>query len=204
LQIEEHGVARLRWRRRARASCHRGPQGGPSELPRIAIVGPPNVGKSLLFNRLTGAYATVSNYPGTTVEVARGRTHLQGCASEVEVIDTPGMYDLSPITEEERVARRILLEERPVLVVHVTDAKNLPRMLPMTLELLEAGLPVALDVNLMDEAEERGISLDLDALEGRLGIPVVGTVCTSGLGLQRLREIVATYVEPGACVRRCH
>ncbi len=167
-------------------------------------MGPPNVGKSLLFNRLTGAYATVSNYPGTTVEVARGRATLAGCGGEIEVVDTPGMYDLAPISEEERVARRILLRERPALVVHVTDAKNMPRMLPMTLELIEAGLPVALAVNLMDEAEDRGVSLDLDVLERRLGIPVVGTVCTTGLGLERLREVLARYVYPDSAVRRCH
>jgi ferrous iron transport protein B len=171
----------------------------------IAIVGAPNVGKSLLFNRLTGAYVTVSNYPGTTVEVARGRARLGVGGVEVEVVDTPGMYDLFPLTEEERVARRILLEERPTLVLHVTDAKNLARMLPMTLELMEAGLPIALAVNLMDEAEERGVSLDLEALERRLGVPVVGTVCTSGLGLERLREILTACVDPdAAAIRRCH
>jgi ferrous iron transport protein B len=114
------------------------------------------------------------------------------------------MYDLLPLTEEERVARRILLEERPTLVLHVTDAKNLERMLPMTLELIEAGLPVALAVNLMDEAEGQGMSLDLEALEGRLGIPVVGTVSTSGRGLGRLREILAAYVQPDAQLRCCH
>jgi ferrous iron transport protein B len=162
------------------------------------------VGKSLLFSRLTGVYVTVSNYPGTTVEVARGRARLGAQGGEVEVVDTPGMYDLLPLTEEERVARRILLEEEPTLVLHVTDAKNLERMLPMTLELIEAGLPVALAVNLMDEAEGQGMSLDLEALEGRLGIPVVGTVSTSGRGLERLREILAAYAQPDAQLRCCH
>jgi ferrous iron transport protein B len=170
----------------------------------VAIVGSPNVGKSLLFNRLTGAYATVSNYPGTTVEVSRGRARLPGCAGEIEVVDTPGMYDLTPLSEEERVARRVLLQERPSLVVHVADAKNMPRMLPLTLELIEAGLPVALAVNLMDEAVDRGVSLDLPALERRLGIPVVGTICTSGAGLERLREVLAQHASPAPAVRRCH
>jgi len=100
----------------------------------------------VLFNALTGAYVTVSNYPGTTVEVARGKSRFGG--TEVGVLDTPGMYGLSPITEEERVARRILLGEQPAVVVHVVDAKNLERMLPMTLQLIEAGLPVVLDLNL--------------------------------------------------------
>src|SRR3989338_3827795 len=89
-------------------------------LRRIAIVGSPNVGKSVLFNRLTGSYVTVSNYPGTTVEVSRGRAKIG--EEEFEVIDTPGMYSLLPITEEERVARDILLNEKPDIVVHIVDA----------------------------------------------------------------------------------
>jgi ferrous iron transport protein B len=194
----------LRRRESPRPVCHSGVQPPAEGLPRIAIVGAPNVGKSLLFSRLTGVYVTVSNYPGTTVEVARGRARLGPQGGEVEVVDTPGMYDLLPLTEEERVARRILLEERPTLVLHVADAKNLERMLPMTLELIEAGLPVALAVNLMDEAEGQGMSLDLEALERRLGIPVVGTVSTSGRGLGRLREILAAYAQPDAQLRCCH
>ena len=117
----------------------------------LAIVGCPNVGKSVLFNRLTGAYVTVSNYPGTTVEVSRGKMRLAG--AEIEVVDTPGMYSLLPISEEEAVARRLLLDETPRQVLHVVDAKNLQRMLPMTLQLLEAGLPVVLALNMMDESE---------------------------------------------------
>src|SRR3989337_366760 len=152
--------SRFRRRSRAHGSCHGGPQDGRDGLPRVAIVGPPNVGKALLFNRLTGAYATVSTSPGTTVEVAGGRARLAGCAGEIEIVDTPGMYDLSPLSEEERVARRILLQERPSLVLHVTDAKNIPRMLPMTLALMEAGLPVALAVNLPTEVGDRAGGLE--------------------------------------------
>lgn len=97
---------------------------------RVVLVGNPNVGKSVLFNRLTGRYVVVSNYPGTTVEVARGQARIGNMTCEV--IDTPGMYSLSPITEEERVARALLLKERPNVVVHVVDAKNLNRMLSLT------------------------------------------------------------------------
>lgn len=200
----QHRKAPFRRRNQARGSCHGGPLEAGEGRPRIAIVGAPNVGKSLLFNRLTGAYATVSNYPGTTVDVARGRARLTGCEGDVEVVDTPGMYALTPLSEEERVARRILLEEHPALVLHVADAKNLPRMLPLTLELLEAGLPLALAVNLLDEAGDRGMSLDLGALERRLGIPVVGTVCTTGLGLERLREVLASMVSSRGPVRLRH
>src|SRR5664279_5161505 len=114
---------------------------------RVALVGNPNVGKSVLFNALTGAYVTVSNYPGTSVEVTRG--HVVIDSVNCEIIDTPGMYSLLPITEEERVAREILLNESPDLVIHVLDARNLERMLAMTVQLVEAGLPVVLVVNIM-------------------------------------------------------
>ncbi|MCX7771454.1 MAG: 50S ribosome-binding GTPase, partial [Proteobacteria bacterium] len=86
---------------------------------------------------MTGAYVTVSNYPGTTVEVSRGWYSIDGM--KLEIIDTPGMYSMLPISEEERVTRTLLIEEKPELVLHVVDAKNLGRMLPLTLQLIEAG-----------------------------------------------------------------
>src|SRR6185369_13049690 len=98
------------------------PKGGDG-LKRVALVGNPNVGKSVLFNALTGAYVTVSNCPGTSVEVSRGPATIDGI--QCEIIDTPGMYAILPITEEERVAREILLNESPDLIIHVLDARNL-------------------------------------------------------------------------------
>lgn len=172
------------------ACCHAGPQADTTGLPLLAIVGSPNVGKSVLFNALTGAYVTVSNYPGTTVELARGKGRLGNL--EVGVLDTPGMYRLLPLTEEERVARDILLKERPDLVIHVVDAKNLERMLPMTLQLIEAGLPLILNVNLMDEAERLGVQVDVAALEEALGVPVVATALARGRGTEQLKERIAT------------
>jgi ferrous iron transport protein B len=171
------------------ATCHSGPQADVRGLPLLAIVGCPNVGKSVLFNKLTGAYVTVSNYPGTTVEVSRGKGRVDGRA--VGVVDTPGMYRLLPITEEERVARAILLREQPEIVIHVADAKNLERMLPMTLQLIEAGLPVVLDLNLMDEAERIGMQVDAGALERALGVPVVTTALARGRGADELKERLA-------------
>ena len=152
---------------------------------KIAIVGNPNVGKSLLFNRLTGAYVTVSNYPGTTVEVSRGKTRIGD--SEFEVIDTAGMYSLLPISEEERVARNILIDERPDIVIHAVDAKNLSRMLQFTLQLIEAGLPVVLVLNIIDEAENIGMKISIAHLEAALKIPVVATVSTTGRGIDILK-----------------
>ncbi len=151
---------------------------------KIIIVGSPNVGKSMLFNKLTGRYVTVSNYPGTTVEIAKGKSASLG--RQYEVIDTPGMYSLSPITEEEQVACSILLEENTKAVIHVIDAKNIQRMLSLTLQLIEAQLPVILALNMADEAEQLGIEIDKEKLEELLGIPVVETVATTGSGVNKL------------------
>ena len=159
---------------------------------KVSIVGSPNVGKSVVFNSLTGAYVTVSNYPGTTVNVSRGKAKIEG--EEFEVVDTPGMYSLLPITDEERVARSILLEEKPGVILHVIDAKNMERMLPLTLQLIEAGLPTILDLNMMDETEAIGIEVDIKRLEEELGIPVVATVAITGRGLEALRRRVSEYV----------
>ncbi|MDI3522050.1 MAG: hypothetical protein PWP43_232, partial [Bacillota bacterium] len=149
------------WKPFGRPEKDRGrPEAG--ELKKVALVGNPNVGKSVLFNRLTGIYVTVSNYPGTTVEVSRGKGRFGG--EELEVIDTPGMYSLLPITEEERVARRLLITESPSAVLHVVDARNLERMLPLTFQLIEAGQPLILVLNIMDEARRRGIHIDCTRL----------------------------------------
>ncbi len=159
------------------------------EKRKVALVGSPNVGKSALFYRLTGTYVTVSNYPGTTVEVTRGKAVFKG--EIAEVIDTPGMYSFLTITEEEQVTRSILLQEKPDVLLHVVDAKNLERMLPLTLQLLETGLPVILVLNIIDEAERIGIQFDLSCLQEKLRIPVVSTVSTTGQGVDRLKEIIA-------------
>jgi len=174
-------------------SCH-GPDSSVAAdgHKKLVIVGSPNVGKSLVFNRLTGAYVTVSNYPGTTVEVSRGSARLG--SEDYLVMDTPGMYSLLPITEEERAARAILLSEKPDVVLQVADAKNLERMLPLTLQLIEAGLPIILDLNMVDESEAAGIEVDTQRLEAELGIPVVATVATTGRGIKNLRQRIEEYV----------
>jgi ferrous iron transport protein B len=165
---------------------------GSDHQPKAVIVGSPNVGKSVIFNNLTGARVTVSNYPGTTVAVSRGRAKVDG--KEFEVMDTPGMYSLLPITEEERVARSILLNEKPAAVLHVADGKHLERTLSFTMQLVEAGLPVILAVNMMDEAEALGIDIDIARLETELGVPVIATVATAGRGLEVLHRKLGEYV----------
>jgi len=178
---------------RTGGGCHGdGGQQSSNVRRKLAIVGNPNVGKSVLFNKLTGAYVTVSNYPGTTVNVSRGKAKIAG--EEWEIIDTPGMYSLLPIIEEERVARLLLFAEKPGAILHVVDAKNLERMLPLTLQLIEAGLPIILDLNMMDETEAAGIEVDVKGLEKGLGIPVIATVATTGRGLEALRRELVEYV----------
>lgn len=180
------GIIMMSFFRKSAAHCHE-PGSESTNLDRkIAIVGNPNVGKSVIFNSLTGAYVTVSNYPGTTVGISRGKGRVNG--KTLEVVDTPGMYSLLPITEEERIGRSILLNERPGVILHVVDAKNLERMLTFTLQLVEAGLPVILVLNVMDEAERIGMRFDVKKLEDRLGIPVVPTVGISKRGMSVLKD----------------
>src|SRR5512138_3611440 len=172
-------------------SCHATASGSTGAGKKVALVGNPNVGKSVLFNALTGAYVTVSNYPGTSVEVTRGSATIKG--EQYEIIDTPGMYSLLPITEEERVAREILLNESPDVVLHVLDARNLERMLTMTLQLIDAQLPVVLVVNIMDEAERMGLAIDIPLLQEKLGIPVIGAATAKKRGLDEIRRAIVSY-----------
>lgn len=172
-------------------------QAGQEGLKKIALVGNPNVGKSLIFNHLSGAYATVSNYPGTTVGVTRGKSKIHGVAAQI--VDTPGMYSLIPITEEEKVARSILLEGEADLIIHVIDAKNLERMLPLTLQLLEAGFPLILCLNMSDELAERKLTLDAEKLKEELGIPVVSTSAVTGSGIHELKKAIQQFQKDQWC-----
>ncbi|NOZ03149.1 MAG: ferrous iron transport protein B [FCB group bacterium] len=174
--------------KRKEASCH----GTTDEIiagsKRVILVGNPNVGKSVVFGNLTGNYVTVSNYPGTTVEVTRGNGRIE--EKNIGIIDTPGMYSFLPITEEESVARAILLNEDSDAVIHVADAKSLERTLHLTLQLMETGLPLILNLNLMDEADRLGIKIDLEKLQSKLGIPVVATIATENKGMDNLRRAI--------------
>lgn len=152
--------------------------------PRIVLAGNPNVGKSLIFSYLTRSYATVSNYPGTTVELTRATG--RGVPGAPEIIDTPGANSLTPLSEDERVTRDVLLEPVDTIVVQVGDAKNLRRTLLLSVELAELEIPFILVLNMMDEANLRGIHIDVPLLESLLGVPVVATVATRGDGLAEL------------------
>ncbi|MCQ1534741.1 ferrous iron transport protein B [Methanosarcina sp. KYL-1] len=168
-------------------------------MPKIVLVGNPNVGKSSLFNSLSGSYTVVSNYPGTSVEISRGKGRTG--EKEYEIIDTPGMYSLLPVSEEERVSQRLLFEETPFVCLHVVDARNLRRMLSLTLQLLEAELPLILVLNMMDEAEERGVEIDSRKLSQLLGVPVVGTVSNEGKGIKELKAAIEEF-SPSKTVKK--
>jgi len=155
-------------------------------LPRVVLVGNPNVGKSVLFGFLTKRYVTVSNYPGTTVTITRGKAEVAG--QTVEVLDSPGINSLVPMSEDEEVTRNILLQAQPTAIAQVADAKNLRRALILSTQLAEMGLPFALDLNMNDEASELGVRIDREKLEQRLGVRVVRTVATRRKGLEELRQ----------------
>ena len=157
----------------------------------ILLVGAPNVGKSMIFNFLTGMYVTVSNYPGTTVDLSRGKIQLNGTACEV--IDTPGVYSLIPMTDEERVTRELLFDGTPKLVIHVIDAKHIRRMSRLTLELMDGNFPVIVVLNIIDEADELGIHIDAAKLSVQLGAPVIKTSAITGIGLNSLREKICQF-----------
>lgn len=163
---------------------------------KIALVGSPNVGKSVIFHHLTGQYVTVSNYPGTTVEVTWGE--FKRGSQKADIVDTPGIYSLMPISGEEQVTRELLFMEKPELVIHVIDAKNLQRMLALTVQLVETGLKVAIVLNMMDEARERGLQIATESLAKRLGLPVFPAVSVTGEGIEELK----LYLEK--CIAECN
>jgi ferrous iron transport protein B len=155
----------------------------------VALVGNPNVGKSVTFGLLTGKYATVSNYPGTTVEVTSGNVQLDG--RKFLLVDTPGVNSLLPMSEDEQVTRDILLKYPHDKVVQVGDTKNLKRTLAITVQLAEMGLPLALALNMEDEARDRGITVDTRELSEILGVAVVSTVAPERRGIRELRSAIA-------------
>jgi ferrous iron transport protein B len=163
-------------------------------LKKVVLVGNPNVGKSVIFRLLTGSYVLVSNFPGTTVEVYRGEMELGGIA--YEVIDTPGINSLVPQSEDERVTCEILVREKPDLIIQVADAKNLRRTLLITSQLVEFGIPMILVLNMIDEAEERGIEIDSKGLSEFFSIPVVETIAIYSKGRKQLLHAIQNSYGP--------
>lgn len=148
----------------------------------IVLAGNPNVGKSVLFSRLTKVYAPASNFPGTTVEL------LQADYEGGHLIDSPGVYGVSDLSTEEQVTRDVLL--RADYVINVLDATHLERDLFFTLQLIDMGLPIIVFVNMMDEARDRGVRIDRDLLSDLLGVPIVAGAAATGEGVDELKELI--------------
>jgi len=156
-------------------------------MKKILLMGNPNVGKSVIFSRLTGVGVIASNYPGTTVEFSKGS--IGSGEKKTEVIDVPGTYSLDPTSPAEKVAVEMLdkaIEEKDSIVINVVDATNLERNLNLTLQLLKKKIPVIIALNLWDEAKHIGISIDITKLQEILGIIVIPTVAITGEGIKEL------------------
>lgn len=162
----------------------------PATSVTIALAGNPNAGKTTIFNALTGARQHVGNYPGITVEKKTGLAELDG--ETIALVDLPGTYSLTAYSQEERVTRRMLIEEKPDVVLHIVDAGALQRNLYLTVQLLELGLPVVIALNMMDEVHRRGDSIDAEKLSRLLNIPIVETIGRTGKGItEALRTAAA-------------
>jgi ferrous iron transport protein B len=162
---------------------------------RVALVGQPNVGKSVVFGHLTGRYVTVSNYPGTTVAITRGRAMVG--AEVCDIIDTPGVNTLEgAMSEDERITRDAIAGPHADLIVQVADARNLRRALVLTAQLAPLNKPMVLVLNMIDEAFARGIAVDVPALAAELQIPVVEMVAVEGRGFSELRDALALAARP--------
>ena len=157
------------------------------QVRKILLVGNPNVGKSVIFSRLTGVGVIASNYPGTTVEFSKGS--IGSGEKKTEVIDVPGTYSLDPTSPAEKVAVGMLdkaIEEKDSIVINVVDATNLERNLNLTLQLLKKNIPVIIALNLWDEAKHLGISIDIEKLQQILGVTITPTVAITGEGIKKL------------------
>lgn len=154
----------------------------------VALAGQPNCGKSTIFNMLTGARQHVANFPGVTVEKKQG-SYRHG-EHRIDIVDLPGTYSLTSYTQEERVARDFILLEKPEVVVVVVDAANLERSLYLAFQIREMNVPMILCLNMMDVAERRGFKIDMSKLQETLGVSVVSTIGTKGIGREDLKKAI--------------
>ena len=184
-------------------------------IKKILLTGRPNVGKSCLFNNLSNNYATVSNYPGTTVGVTRGALkgfkkikNQGGChtgdktevnteveTDSVEILDLPGMYHFVPITDEERVASNAILKSEDAILIHVVEGTKLPVHLPMTCLLRNTKKPFILVVNMIDEANAKGIEINFEALSAKLGVPVMPVSALNKQGIDELKSTIKSIID---------
>ena len=161
-----------------------------AETITVALVGNPNVGKSVIFNQLTGAHQIIGNWPGKTVGLLSGKLIFEG--HDLDIIDLPGTYSISSDIGEEREVREFLLGRKPDLIINVVDSTFLERNLALTIELLMLGIPIVVCLNQIDRAEKQGLVIDSDNLEEELGVPVVPSSGLRGIGITDLLKIGLT------------
>jgi ferrous iron transport protein B len=164
-----------------------------NSYPDIIFIGQPNSGKSALFNAIAGLKAETSNFPGTTVKHTHSKVNVEGRI--LNIIDLPGTYSLNPSDATDRVALTHIFAEKPDLIINVVDASILGRSLEFTLELLELGYPMIVALNMVDLAERKGMDIDAQKLEKRLGVPVVMTVASHGRGIAEMLEAAVRRLE---------
>jgi len=153
---------------------------------KFALAGNPNCGKTTLFNALTGSTAHVGNWPGVTVDKREGV--YKKSKEDVEIVDLPGIYSLSPYTPEEVIARNFILDEKPDCIINIVDATNLERNLYLTTQILEMDVPVAIALNMIDEVDKAGDAIDVKALEEKLGVPVVAISALKKTNIDKFME----------------
>ena len=158
----------------------------------VALTGNPNTGKSTIFNELTGARQKIGNWPGVTVDKKVGYTRYKDRA--ISVVDLPGTYSVNARSPEEKIVIDFLMNNKLDLVVDVVDSSNIERNLFLTVQLLEQGIPLLIDLNMQDDAKRRGIRIDTKKFEQALGMPVVETVGRSKKSTRRLLDVFTSTV----------
>lgn len=159
-----------------------------------ALAGNPNCGKTTLFNELTGSKQHVGNWPGVTVEKKEGNYKKD---KNINIVDLPGTYSLSPYSAEEEIARDYIVNSKPNVVVNIVDATSIERNLYLTMQIAQTGTPMVVALNMMDEVENMGIDIKTDKLSEMLGVPVVPIVARSGKGIEKLMTVTKETAEKG-------
>jgi len=160
--------------------------------PIIALAGNPNVGKTCLFNKLTGTHQAIGNWPGVTVELKHGIFSYY--SKEYEIVDLPGLYSLSDDSPDAIIARNFILKEKPDLIINIVDASNLERNLYLTVQLMEMGEPLLICLSMIDIAEQNGIFIDYDHLSHHLGIEVIPMILNKHIDLELLISKIEKYL----------
>jgi len=155
----------------------------------VALAGNPNCGKTTLFNKLTGSSQRVGNWPGVTIDRKEGK--IKGLDDTI-VVDLPGIYSLSPYSPEEIISRDFLMKDRPDVILNIVDASNIERNLYLTVQLLEMGIPTVIVLNMMDIAESKGFTFDIEGLERALGCKVIPATASKNKGMDAVKEAIRT------------